>query len=62
MGASKGDVARVAYGLQALLRELEDLSYSTFPGEDDKKQRVLEVLRVRLPKEALHDRLQLRIV
>ena len=45
MVAQKGDVSSVAYGLRELLRKLEGLSYSTFPGSDKEQQRFLAVVR-----------------
>jgi hypothetical protein len=45
MGVSRQDVDTVANALYALRRKLENMSYSTFPGEDKEQQRFLVVVR-----------------
>ncbi len=42
---SRADVGSVKYDLQALLRVLDAMSYSTFPDGDAEKQRFLDVVR-----------------
>jgi hypothetical protein len=45
MGVSRADVDSVKYDMQALLRELDAMSYSTFPDGDAEQQRFLDVVR-----------------
>jgi len=45
MGVSRADVDSVKYDMQALVRELDAMSYSTFPAGDAEQQRFLDVVR-----------------
>ena len=45
MGVSRADVDSVEWDMQALLRELDGKSNSTFPGDDEEQQRFLAVVR-----------------